>query len=93
MHIDRKMVSLFFEIKRSLPEAIRKNLMISSPNIGQMLVKIHSLSSDNRLKNLIERFLELAGDGWVARIEPLNESAAKNFSHKQKISEQIINHH
>ena len=93
MYIDRKMVSLFFEIKRSLPENIRESVKISAQDVCQRLVKIHSLSNDNRLKNLIERFLELAGDDWMTRIEPLNKSIAKSFSYKQKISEQIIKHH
>jgi len=92
MYIDRKMVSLFFEIKRSLPEATRESLKISAPDIGHNLVKIHSSSDDNRLKNLIERFLELAGDEWVRRIKPLKKSVAKRFNYKKKIGEQIINH-
>lgn len=93
MYIDRRMVSLFFEIKRSSPQSIRKSLMISAPDIGHTLVKVHSLSNDNRLKNLIERFLELAGDEWMRRIKPLNKSASANFLYKKKISEHILNHH
>jgi len=93
MHIDRKMVSLFFEIKRSLPEKNRDELKISAPGIGHNLVKIHSSSNDNRLKNLIERFLELAGDEWMRRIKPLKKSDAKSFIQKRRISEQITNHH
>ena len=90
MHIDRKMVSLFFEIKRSLPKPIRDNLKISAPDIGQKLVKIHSVLDDNRLKNLIERFLVLADDSWLNLIKPLSQAAAKDFEHKKKVSEQII---
>lgn len=93
MIIDRKMVSLFFEIKRSLPRSIRENLKISAQDVGFKLVKIHSLSSDNRLKNLIERFLQLAGDEWMGRIKPLKKSIAANYLYKKKIGEHILNHH
>ena len=92
MYIDRRMVSLFFEIKRSSPQSIRQKLMISAPDIGYTLVKVHSLSDDNRLKNLIERFLELAGDEWMRKIKPLHKSISANFIHKRKIGEQILNH-
>jgi len=91
MNIDRRMVSLFFEIKRSSPESIRESLMISAPDIGFTLVKVHSISSDDRLRNLIERFLELAGDEWIRRIKPLKKSVAANFMQKQKIGEHILN--
>ena len=92
MHINRKMVSLFFEIKRSLPETIRVNLKISSPDVGQHMVKIHSLSNDNRVKNLIERFLVLADHRWLNFIEPLSESVSADFEIKKKVGEQIIQH-
>jgi len=92
MQIDRNMVSLFFEIKRSLPSDERNSLKISSPTIGQQLVKIHYSTGDNRLKDLIERFLEFAGEDWTRRIRPLRKSITKDYAYKRKVGEQIINH-
>jgi len=67
-NIDRAMVSLFFEIKRNMPFEQRKDMKISSPTIGQQLISIYQQSNDTSLKQLIEDFMQRAGDGWASKL-------------------------
>lgn len=85
MNIDRPMVTLFFQIKRNLPFEIRDDLKISSPAIGTQLVSIYQKSDDKPLRQLIEEFMQRAGDSWVSKLNKPQKSKP------QKARESIIN--
>ena len=91
MHIDRQMVGLFFEIRRSLPLNTRKNLKISENGVERKLIILHTHTSDKRLKNLIERFLQLSGEHWMDKIKPLKKHESFQYAKKKKICEKILN--
>jgi len=91
MHIDRQMVGLFFEIRRSLPLNTRKNLRISENGVERKLIILHTHTSDKRLKNLIERFLQLSGEHWMDKIKPLKKHESFQYAKKKKICEKILN--
>jgi len=75
MNIDRPMVNLFFEIKRTLPSESRDTIKLSAPDIGERLLDIHQASSGDRyLQALIERFFVRAGEDWSERIAEFSKS-------------------
>jgi len=79
-NIDRPMVSLFFEIKRNMPYDQREHMKISSPNIGQQLISIYRKSGSAPLKQLIEDFMERAGDDWTDKLSPSNKKQSTFYS-------------
>lgn len=62
------MVSLFFEIKRNMPYEQREEMKISSPTVGNSLVKVYQHSSNKTLKRLIRDFMRQAGEDWLAKV-------------------------
>ena len=90
MHIDRQMVGLFFEIRRSLPLSTRKNLRISESSVERKLIILHSYTADIRIKNLIERFLLLSGEHWMDKIQPLEKHETCQYTRKEQICEKIL---
>ena len=91
MYINRQMLRLFFEIKRSIPLSLRTKLKISEPNIGNKLVILHTHTNDNRLKNYIERFLELADGEWINQITPVNDHSSEIYIQKKHICDKFLN--
>lgn len=69
LNIDRKMVNLFFEIKRNMPLDTRGDMRIASPDIGHQLLKLHQQSEDTNLRRLIEKFMQHAGSEWINKLE------------------------
>ena len=70
MNIDRYMAKVFFEVKRSLPPQLQTDMKISSPDIGNIMVRLYLDSQDDNIKRLSEVFLERAGKDWVDKIRP-----------------------
>lgn len=68
MNIDRKMVSLFFEIKRNMPYEQREDMKIASHDIGERLIGIYQESDDRTMKTLIEQFMLRAGPKWAGKL-------------------------
>ena len=66
--IDRPMVNLFFEIKRSMPFESRKNMKIASPDVADRLIDIYDASNNPSLRLLIEQFMAKAGQEWSQRL-------------------------
>ena len=92
MKINRQMLSLFFEIKRSVSIENREQLQLSAPNIGNKLVILHSSTQNARLKDLIERFFELAEDAqWANKIIPLDAEAHAQYEKKKQVCEKLFN--
>jgi len=92
MKINRQMLSLFFEIKRSVSVENREKLQLSAPNIGNKLVILHTNTQNLRLKDLIERFFALAEDAqWANKIIPLDAEAHAQYEKKKEISERLLN--
>jgi len=86
------MLSLFFEIKRSISIENREQLQLSAPNIGNKLVILHSNTQNARLKDLIERFFELAEDvQWANKIIPLDAEAHAQYEKKKQVCEKLFN--
>jgi len=69
MNIDRPMVSLFFEIKRNMPQDKRDEMKISAPDIGKRLISIYRKTNNQSLKQLIETFMTRAGADWAKQLE------------------------
>ncbi len=69
MNIDRKMVSLFFEIKRNMPYEQREDMKIAANDLGAKLVGIHQESQNESLNMLIEQFMERAGPEWAKKLD------------------------
>lgn len=69
LNIDRQMVGIFFEIKRSLPFEERDAMKIAAPGMGKKLVDIYKKSNSKRLKKLIEKFMHRAGDDWAKKLK------------------------
>lgn len=70
MNIDRYMTKVFFEIRRNLPAQLQTDMKISSPDIGDIMVRLYLDSDDENIKRLTELFLEHAGENWVDKIRP-----------------------
>lgn len=68
MNIDRKMVNIFFEIKRNMPFELREDMKIASPDLGARLVGIYQESDSSPLRTLIEQFMLKAGPEWTAKL-------------------------
>ena len=78
MNIDRKMVSLFFQIKRQMPHELREDMKIASHDIGDRLVTIYKASDGDRtMRMLIEQFMLRAGPEWAGK---LSNSALPKYS-------------
>ncbi len=92
MQMNRTMQCLFFEIKRSLPAPHRGLLKMSEPAIGNKLVILHSNIADPRIKDLIERLLEQAGQNWTQKIKPLDFNTQACYSHKKKLCNKLLRH-
>lgn len=69
MHIDRPMVSLFFEIKRNMPIEERDGMKIAAPDLGEKLVNVYRGTQDSTLKKLVSHFLTLAGSEWAQQLK------------------------
>jgi len=68
LNINRPMATIFFEIKRSMPFESRKNMKISSPDVGERLIDIYDASNNEALRQLIEKFMAKAGLDWSKRL-------------------------
>lgn len=68
MNIDRKMVSLFFEIKRNMPYEQREDMKIASHDLGERLVGIYQESDSSTMRMLIEQFMLRAGPKWAGKL-------------------------
>ncbi len=68
MNIDRPLVNLFFQIKRTMPLESRENMKISSPDIKQNLILAYKNSDDETLKSMIEDFLTRTSNDWKAQV-------------------------
>lgn len=68
MHVDRYMVNLFFEIRRNLLSDQRRDIRISSPDLGDTIVALYNKTEDEKIRLLIELFLERAGEEWINRV-------------------------
>ena len=91
MKINRQMLSLFFEIKRSISIENREKLQLSAPNIGNKLVILHTNTENLRLKDLIERFFELAEDAkWANKIIPLDAESHAQYEKKKQVCEKLL---
>jgi len=88
MQIDRQMLGLFFEIKRSLPLNTREKLKISDSNVCKKLVVLHNHSDDDHLKEVIERFLTFSCEEWLKQITPLEKYS--NDDNKERIRQKIL---
>jgi hypothetical protein len=69
LNIDRQMVGIFFEIKRSLPFEERDGMKIAAPGIGKQLISIYQESNSKNQKQLIEKFMHLAGNAWAKKLK------------------------
>lgn len=69
MQINRKMVTLFFEIKRNMPYEHREKMKIASPDLAQQLTVIYKKSKRHSLKESIEKFMSLAGDEYLDKLK------------------------
>lgn len=79
LNINRKMVGLFFEIKRCMPFEQQESMKIAAPGIGIQLIKLHQESDSQTLKQLIEKFMQLAGDDWVKKLKtPIRSKSILN---------------
>ena len=82
MNIDRDMVNLFFEIKRSIPREKQIEMRISNPRIGEIITSIYCKTNDENIKLLTRIFLQRAGDDWL---ENADRIAAPSRSLIQKM--------
>ena len=91
MKINRQMLSVFFEIKRSLSVQNREKLQLSAPNIGNKLVILHTNTNNPRLKDLIERFFELSQDKqWANKIIPLDAKTHSHYKKKKQFCDKLL---
>ncbi len=60
MKFNRRMVSLFFHIKRRVPLKNRHKTLISEPQLEKKLIKIYKESDDKTLRAMIKTFLKHA---------------------------------
>jgi len=67
MKLDRYMVNLFFEIKRSLPLEQQRNMLVSSPDIGEIMTDLYQTTPNENIKLLTGIFLERAGENWIKK--------------------------
>ena len=91
MKINRQMISVFFEIKRSLSVDNRGKLQLSAPNIGNKLVILHANTNNPRLKDLIERLFELSEDTqWSNKIIPLDAKSHAHYQKKKQFCDKVM---
>lgn len=76
MKLDRYMVNLFFEIKRNLPLEQQRNMLVSSPDIGNVMTNLYQTTPNENIKLLTGIFLERAGDNWIKKAESKNIGAS-----------------
>lgn len=80
MKLDRYMVNLFFEIKRNLPITQQREMLVSSPDIGNVMTNLYQTTQDENIKLLAGIFLERAGNEWM-----------KKANHKKSATEMLTN--
>ena len=83
MNIDRKMVTLFFEIKRNMPFEQREDMKIASHDLGDRLVGIYQESDNRTMRMLIEQFMMRAGPKWAGK---LSSSVTPKFRFRREQS-------
>jgi hypothetical protein len=76
------MVNLFFEIKRNLPVSQQREMLVSSPTIGDVMTSLYQTTQDENIKLLTGIFLERAGQDWIkkANNKPATSMINKLFS-------------
>lgn len=67
MKLDRYMVTLFFEIRRNMPIEMQREMKISAPDLGNVMVNLHKTTNDENIRLLVEVFLDRAGPDWLAK--------------------------
>jgi hypothetical protein len=90
MKLDRYMVNLFFEIKRNLPLAQQREMLVSNPNIGNVMTKLYQTTQDENVKLLTGVFLERAGKEWVKKANrkiPATEVLTKLFEKASSLTQ------
>lgn len=65
MKLDRYMVNLFFEIKRNLPLEQQQDMLISNPEIEDVMINLYQITDDDNVKLLTGIFLERADTNWI----------------------------
>lgn len=80
MNIDRKMVKLFFHIRKNVPTEIRRGMKLSSPTLESDLVAIFSIIDDNKVKAAITEFFKRSGAARSWRTQIRNPKKQVNLS-------------
>ena len=90
MKMNRKLINLFFKIKKKAPEKYQGRLKLTDSNIIQNLIFIHAKTEDSHQKYLIEKFLELSNRGYQIDKMAAHQPAHLNNPRKRAFLQKML---
>ncbi|UTF59360.1 hypothetical protein [Gilvimarinus sp. DA14] len=84
MQYSKPMIDLILELRRRVPSQLKPGIKLANPEVLQELADFYPHCKETVTRALIKELFQMAGDDWMAELEPKSEAKPEK-SHQVKV--------